>query len=131
MVKLGYTIAYVNDVNKAIAFFEKAFNLRKKFITAEHDYGELDTGNTTLAFASHALASTNFKGDYVNGSSSEAPLGIEIALVTDELESVYTAAIAHGATSLQSPVQKPWGQGVAYVRCPSGILLELCTPIPH
>ncbi|RZL31926.1 MAG: VOC family protein, partial [Rubrivivax sp.] len=25
------------------------------------------------------------------------------------------------------PVTKPWGQTVAYVRCPDGTLVELCT----
>ncbi|MFQ3593593.1 MAG: VOC family protein, partial [Gemmataceae bacterium] len=28
-----------------------------------------------------------------------------------------------------APVAKPWGQVVSYVRCPDGILVELCTPI--
>jgi hypothetical protein len=27
------------------------------------------------------------------------------------------------------PVHKPWGQVVSYVRCPDGVLVELCTPV--
>jgi len=34
-----------------------------------------------------------------------------------------------GATLLSPPATKPWGQTVAYVRCPDGTLVELCTVI--
>ena len=36
---------------------------------------------------------------------------------------------ASSAASLAAPKTKPWGQTVAYVRCPDGTLVELCTPI--
>jgi uncharacterized glyoxalase superfamily protein PhnB len=129
MVKFGYTINYVRDVNVALSFFEKAFEMKRRFITEENDYGELDTGETTLAFASHELGNSNFNGGYISGSESDKPLGTEIALVTTDVEASHLVALKHGATELKSPEQKPWGQVVSYVRCPSGILLELCTPI--
>ena len=129
MIKFGYTIVYVSDVNGAISFFEKAFGMTRKFITEESDYGELDTGETTLAFASHKLGSANFEGGYVNGSVSEKPLGTEIALVTSDVNAMHLTALEYGAKELKAPEQKPWGQVVSYVRCPSGILLELCTPV--
>jgi lactoylglutathione lyase len=129
LIKFGYTIIYVSDVNNALAFFEKAFGMSRKFVTAENDYGELNTGETTLAFASHELGVSNFKGGYISGSASEKPLGTEIALVAADVNVVHLAALEHGATELKAPEQKPWGQVVSYVRCPSGILIELCTPI--
>lgn len=129
MVKFGYTIVYVADVNETIAFFENAFGMSRKFVTAENDYGELDTGDTTLAFASHELGRSNFNGGYVSGSESTQPLGTELALVTADVASVHAAALKHGAVELKAPEQKPWGQVVSYLRCPSGILLELCTPV--
>ena len=131
MVKFGYTIVYVESVEKTISFFENAFVMSRKFVTEENDYGELNTGETTLSFASHELGQSNFSGSYVSGSSSDKPLGIEIALVTTDVETSHSAALEHGATELKAPVQKPWGQIVSYVRCPSGILLELCTPIAN
>lgn len=129
MVKFGYTIVYVADVNEALSFFEKAFGMTRKFITEENDYGELDTGETTLAFASHDLGSSNFNGGYISGSASEKPLGTEIALVTHDVNAIHSAALSHGATELKAPEKKPWGQVVSYVRCPSGILVELCTSV--
>lgn len=129
MVKFGYTINYVPNVDIAMSFFEKAFEMKRRFITDENDYGELDTGETTLAFASHKLGLSNFSGGYVSSTESDKPLGIEIALVTDDVSEVHQRAIQYGAVELKSPDTKPWGQIVSYMRCPSGILIELCTPI--
>ncbi len=129
MVKFGYTIVYVSDVNEAISFFEKVFGILRKFVTEENDYGELITGETTLAFASHTLGNSNLNDGYISGSVSEKPLGIEIALITSDVYALHVSAIEHGAKELKAPELKPWGQVVSYVRCPSGILLELCTPV--
>ncbi|MDQ7015390.1 MAG: VOC family protein [Gammaproteobacteria bacterium] len=129
MVKFGYTINYVADVDGALSFFETAFGMKRKFMTEEKDYGELDTGETVLSFASHELGKSNFRGGYVSASDSEKPLGVEITLVTDEVALAHSNAIKFGAVELKAPESKPWGQVVSYVRCPSGILLELCTPL--
>jgi|TARA_R110002094_G_C4905973_1_gene210616 catechol 2,3-dioxygenase-like lactoylglutathione lyase family enzyme len=129
VVKFGYTINYVRDVDIALSFFEKAFEMTRRFITDENDYGELNTGETVLAFASHELGLSNFSGGYISSTDSEKPLGIEIALITDDVSGIHQRAIQYGAVELKSPETKPWGQVVSYVRCPSGILIELCTPI--
>jgi len=129
MVKFGYTIAYVADVNAALSFFENAFGMERRFTSEEKDYGELNTGETILAFASHELGRTNFSGGYISGTSSEVPLGNEIVLVTSDVKAMHDTALKYGAKELKAPSEKPWGQIVSYVRCPAGILLELCTPI--
>ena len=129
MVKFGYTIVYVADVERSLAFFEAAFGMSRRFITDEKDYGELATGTTTLAFAAHELGAANFSGGYVSVAESALPLGIEIALVVEDVGPAHASALVHGAVELRAPSLKPWGQTVSYVRCPSGVLLELCTPI--
>ena len=124
-MKLGYTIIYVPSVESSLKFFGQAFKLEQKFLHESGDYGELKTGETTLAFASHALGSMNFPEGHVRASDSKQPLGMEIALVTEDVRS----ALAHGAVELSAPTQKPWGQVVSYVRAPDGTLVELCTPV--
>lgn len=57
------------------------------------------------------------------------PFGVEIALITDDVALAHGSAIQFGAVELKTPESKPWAQVVSYVRCPSGILLGLCTPI--
>lgn len=128
-MKFGYTIAYVSDVAASLDFFSAAFDLPKRFVTPENDYGELETGGTTLAFASHALGESNYPGGHVAVDASGQPLGIEVAFVTDTVEAAHAKAIAAGATELSAPKTKPWGQVVSYLRCPNGMLVELCTPV--
>lgn len=128
-MKFGYTIIYVPDVLSSVEFFESAFALRRKMVH-ESGYAELETGPTTLAFATHELGRSNLPGGYVAASASERPLGIEVALVTDDIIHAHNRAVAAGAQSLKEPVLKPWGQTVSYLRCPDGTLVELCTPIP-
>lgn len=128
-MKLGYTIVYVPDVANSLAFFEKAFGLSRRFLHESGTYGELETGETTLSFAAHELGDMNFPGGHVHADSSPQPLGFEIALVTADVHAAHGRAVAAGARELAAPTTKPWGQVVSYVRCPDGILVELCTPI--
>ena len=129
MVKLGYTILYVSNVTASVEFYEAAFGFQRKFITPENDYAELLTGETTLSFVSLALANTNLKNGFVMSKLAEKPFGIELALVTENVQEIIDVAIKHGATLLEAPKQKPWGQTVAYIRDTDGFLIELCTPM--
>ncbi|MBN9083717.1 MAG: glyoxalase [Rhizobiales bacterium 62-17] len=128
-MKFGYTIAYVPDVAASLAFFGRAFDLSTRFLHESGTYGELETGETVLAFASEDLAAMNFPAGHISAHSSKLPLGMEIALVTDTVEAAHAKALVAGASELAAPAQKPWGQIVSYVRCPAGIVVELCTPV--
>lgn len=128
-MKLGYTILYVDDVVASIDFCERAFGLRRGFVHEGGDYGELLTGDTKLAFAQHALARGNLGRDYVAAGRSAQPLGMEIGLVTGDVNAAFERALAAGATAIAPPLTKPWGQTIAYVRCPDGLLVELCSPM--
>lgn len=128
-MKLGYTIVYVPDVAASVEFFEKAFGVGRRFVHESGTYGEMETGETTLAFAAHALGDMNFPGGHVEAHSSERPLGMEIALVTGDVEGAHARAVGAGAREMAAPVKKPWGQTVSWVRCPDGTLVELCTPM--
>ena len=127
-MKLGYTILYVDDVEASLTFFEKAFGLPRRFYH-EGGYGEVETGATALAFASHVLGASNLPEGYVSASALNLPLGMEIALVCDDVQRAFDKAIEAGAKPLKAPMAKPWEQIVAYVQCPDGLLVELCTPV--
>lgn len=128
-MKLGYTIVYVPDVAASLQFFESAFGLKRRFLHESGTYGELETGETTHSFAAHSLGDSNFPGGHVHADSSVQPLGMEIALVTPQIEEAHRKAVANGARELAAPATKPWGQIVSYVRAPDGCLIELCTPM--
>jgi len=128
-MKLGYTIVYVPDVKASLRFFERAFGFAVKFLHESGTYGELATGETTLAFAAHELGHANFTGGHVEASASDRPLGMELGLVTNDVQAAHAQALQAGATELTPPSLKPWGQLVSYVRSPDGTLIELCTPV--
>ena len=56
IVKLGYTIIYVENVIDTMTFYEKAFGLSKRFLHETETYGEMETGDTVLSFASETAA---------------------------------------------------------------------------
>ena len=126
-MKFGYTIIYTDDVTKSIEFFENAFGFKRRFIH-ESGYGELETGSTALAFATHELGKSNLPDGYIK-ANEKLPLGIEIAIVTDNVQQAFNKALANGASEIKEPLSKPWGQIVAYVRSPDGILIEICSPV--
>lgn len=129
MVKFGYTILYVEDVEKSIVFYESTFGFSRKFITPENDYGELITGETTLSFASKKLAAQNLKDGFVESSLEDKPFAIEIGFITDDVPELVQKATSFGAILVEEPTQKPWGQVVAYVRDLDGFLIEICTEV--
>jgi lactoylglutathione lyase len=43
-MKFGYTILYVPSVIASIDFFERAFDMQRRFMHEGGDYGELATG---------------------------------------------------------------------------------------
>lgn len=129
MIKFAYTILYVSDVAKTIDFYEKAFGFTKKFIAPENSYGEILSGETTLSFAATTLAHSNLKDGFMESNLNSKPFGIEIGFTTENVEATVQAAVAAGATLVEQPKTKPWGQVVAYVRDLDGFLIEICTPM--
>lgn len=129
MVKFGYTILYVENVEESIAFYENAFGFSRKFVSPDGDYGELITGETTLSFASKKLASQSLKDGFIESSLEDKPFAIEIGFITDNVPEVLQKATSFGAVIVLEPVEKPWGQIVAYVRDLNGFLVEICTEV--
>lgn len=108
-MKYAYTIFYVDDVAKTISFYENAFGFQKKFITPEGDYAELNSGETTIAFASIILGNSNFKKGFDKASIDKQPHGVEIAFTTETIEEDLKKAIATGAIEYEPITKKPWG----------------------
>ena len=129
MVKFGYTILYVTNVTNSIQFYENCFGFNRMFITPDNSYGELETGQTSIAFASLDMANQNLKNGCLQSDLTNKPFAIELAFVTNDVEVIVNRAKQFGATIVEEPKTKPWGQTVAYVRDIDGFLIEICSPI--
>ena len=128
-MKYGYTIVYVADVRATLDFYGRAFGLETRFVTDDAQFGMLQTGATALSFAHHDVARSSLAEGYRPLDADPLPAGIEIGLVTEDVPTAFARAVEAGADAVTWPMQKPWGQTVAYVRAPEGTLVELCTPM--
>ncbi|TDK65513.1 VOC family protein [Sapientia aquatica] len=128
-MKFGYTIIYVTSVPDTLAFYDKAFGFKTRFLHESNMYGELDTGETALAFASLEMGDMNLGDQFLPVQASGKPFGIELAFVAEDVDAAFKQAVDAGATAIKPPTAKPWGQTVAYVRSLEGSLIELCSPI--
>jgi lactoylglutathione lyase len=106
-MKFGYTIVYVSSVTDTLNFYKDAFGVETRFLDESGQYGELNTGDTVLAFASHDMGEMNLNGHYQRTNLDAVPFGVELAFVTDDVASAYTRAVAAGAVAIKAPAQKP------------------------
>jgi lactoylglutathione lyase len=127
-LRFGYTILYVADVAASLDFYERALGQRRRFVHESGQYGELDTGPTTLAIAAHELAAANVPGLYRPERRTGSQPTFEVCFVTDNVQRAFERAISEGAEEVTAPQTKPWGQDVAYVRDPDGNLVEIASP---
>jgi uncharacterized glyoxalase superfamily protein PhnB len=126
MVKLSHIIFYIKDMSATLKFYESSFGIKPRFVDESNSYAELETGSITLAFASEELASSNLPRGFQKLNAA-LPQACEIAFTTDDVNALYDKAIKEGATAIAPAKLKPWGQTVAYVQDPMGILIEIAS----
>ncbi|QED46352.1 VOC family protein [Cytobacillus dafuensis] len=125
ILKMGYIILYVENLEKTKHFYGEllGLELKNEFGT----YIEYNTGTTILSF--------NTREDVRELTGLPIPDGVrkeqtfEIGFVTEEVEVVVDKLREAGVKVLLEPVEKPWGQKVAYVEDPDGHYIEICSPI--
>lgn len=125
-MKLGYTLLYVDDVEKTMSFYSEAFGLEVSFLHESKQYGELKTGETKLGFVHHDTAGSH-GFEYERLSLKNRAPGFEIGLITENVEKAFERALKAGAVAVSQPSMKPWGQVVSYVRDCNGLLVEICS----
>lgn len=125
-MRLKYAILYVENVTRSIEFYEQAFGLQRKMIHESGDYGELDTGTTTLSFSSRRFMTELGKSPGIPVPSSPV---FEIAFETPDVAAAVKKAQSAGATMVQEVREEAWGQTTAYVVDDSGYLVEICSPV--
>ena len=90
-VRFGYTILYVPDVRATIAFYEAAFGLTPRFLHESNLYAEMETGDTTLAFAGEEMAGDDAKGLGPGGLRGAG----DLTLTSEDLRDLESCATCH------------------------------------
>jgi predicted enzyme related to lactoylglutathione lyase len=126
-MKFAGTCLYVDDVSAAMDFYRRAFGFATRHFDEALQYGELETGATLLAFASHGLGAELTAGAYARPERGQ-PSAVEIALVTPDLQAAFARALEAGATAVKGPAVMPWGWTMAFVRGVEGTLIGIASP---
>ncbi|KAH7542481.1 uncharacterized protein LOC107409182 [Ziziphus jujuba] len=124
---LAYTVVYVKDVAKSVAFYAKAFGYTVRCLDKSHRWGELESGQTTIAFTPRRQHETDDLTGSVQtpgGSDSVRP-PMEVCFTYSDVDAAYKRAIENGAVAVNEPEEKEWGQKVGYVRDIDGIVVRL------
>lgn len=127
-IQFKYTILYVHSVAETLEFYQRAFQLETAFLHESGDYGELNTGNTKLAFSSQALMQELNKTP--GKPLADAPC-FEIAFEVDDVAAALSQALAAGANLIQGVEYMPWGQTTAYINDNNGFTIELCSAVDN
>jgi lactoylglutathione lyase len=133
-MQLASVVLYVDQgaVPAALAFYERALGLTRRFYDSDYEFGELGApgGAATLAVAAHSAAVRLMPGSYIPPAAGTPVVNVEVAFATPDVAGAFARAVAAGAAVLAAPYVLPWGQEVAYVRAPDGAVLGLCGPLP-
>ncbi|KAL2328736.1 hypothetical protein Fmac_022163 [Flemingia macrophylla] len=122
----GYVVLYVKDVAASVAFYAKAFGYAVRRVDESHRWGELETGNTTIAFTPmHQHETDALTGAVHNPGSSKERSPIEVCFVYSDVDAAYKRAVENGAVAVCEPQVKEWGQKVGYVRDIDGNVIRV------
>lgn len=127
-MKFHGTCVYVDDVAAALDFYRRAFGFQTRHYDEGMQYGELDTGDTVLAFAAHETGTELTGGAYTRPGDG-LPAAVELAFLTPDVDDAYRRALKAGAMAVKEPQVMPWGWTLAYVRGVEGMLIGLASPL--
>ena len=129
-MKLRWVIVYVPELEATMSFYERAFGLKRRFVSADGGYGEMESGETRIGFATERMADEAIDGGVVPLDPDDRPQATELGFATDDVRAAFRTAKGAGATVVSEPAVKPWGQTVAFVRDINGVLIEIGTDLP-
>lgn len=107
----------VRDVGNEVAFLKAVFDM--KAFQATQDFAIMTYGDQVFQVHSDGTYHSN----PLLGLLPESPprgAGIEIHLYDTDPDAAVARAVAHGATILQDPTDKPHGLREAYILCENG-----------
>ncbi|KAG9440031.1 hypothetical protein H6P81_020196 [Aristolochia fimbriata] len=128
----AYTVIYVKDVAKSVAFYAQAFGCKVRRLDDSRRWGELESGQTTIAFTpTHQHETEDITGTvHLPESKKERP-PLEICLDYEDVDAAYQRAVEKGATAISAPEVKEWGQKVGYVRDIDGIVVRMGSHVKY
>jgi len=124
MLQMKYVIIYVSNFEESLAFYCNQLGLS---IRNNHgSYIELDTGSTILAMILKENVNEMTGLPKPSDISSQT---FELGFITEDVVGIIEKLRENGVKIIKEPIEKPWGQTVAYVADPDQHYIEICSPI--
>ncbi|MCL7045894.1 hypothetical protein MKW94_005108 [Papaver nudicaule] len=121
----AYTVVYVKDVAKSVSFYADAFGYNVRRLDESHRWGELESGQTTIAFTPKHQHETDDVTGEVEDTQSQRREAVEVCFAYGDVDAAYKRAVENGAVPVHEPEDKEWGQKVGYVRDIDGIVVRI------
>jgi lactoylglutathione lyase len=125
-IRLEELVVFVGDVPSAASFYERVFGFERIHSAFREEQGIiLNAGDVRLAFQQRSLSATH-GGDMVAKLDADSPAPpFELSFDVDDVDAIYTRAVAAGAEDLEEPHDTTWGDRIAHFRDPSGVLVGI------
>ncbi|PIA39054.1 hypothetical protein AQUCO_02700315v1 [Aquilegia coerulea] len=86
----AYTVVYVKDVAKSVAFYAKAFGYNVRRLDESHRWGELESGQTTIAFTSiHQHETDEVTGSVQMPKTNSERNSVEVCFAYSDVDAAY------------------------------------------
>jgi lactoylglutathione lyase len=116
-------LLFVEDVELTARFYETVFGFARRK-SGEH-FAVLDVGGVRLSFQSRALG-VRHGGEKVSKMSLDrSPPPFELAFDVSDVDATFHAGVEHGGEPLEDPHDTEWGDRIAHLRDPNGVLIGL------
>jgi len=89
-MKFTHISLFVKDVPQSIAFYERAFGMKKRFIDESGQFAEMELGEAILHFADREPVRANLTSGFQENSLSNLPPGIELCFETDDVITAFS-----------------------------------------
>jgi lactoylglutathione lyase len=122
--RLDYTILYVADLERSIAFYREALGLPFKF--EENGYAEFATEGTKFALYERGRLKELLGRD----AGGDGPQG-EVCFVVSDVNAEADRLKRMGIRILSGPKDRPWGHRTVHLLDPDGFVVELAQEIPR
>lgn len=125
MRTIDYVIRYVEDLERAVAFYRDVLGLEHRF--TDEAYAEFSAGPTKLALYPRDRLPDLLGGEVPAGGSPDG----EVLFLVDDVDAEAERLRAAGARILTGPVDRPWGHRTVHLLDPDGLVVELAQEIPR
>jgi lactoylglutathione lyase len=116
-------VVFVNDVEITARFYETVFGFARR--KSGEKFAVLEVGAVRLSFQDRSL-DVRHGGEKVSKMSLDrAPPPFELAFDVTDVDETYRVGVEAGGEPLEDPHDTEWGDRIAHLRDPNGVLIGL------